>query len=544
MNDLLIFILLVVFGLVPLGLGTVWFLYRKSFIFPMALTVFFASMFCAIIAFAVAELGWNSLYWAIPLAFIALVSANKVFKVIIRKPLLEHKDFLEKIALEGNLDTPISEKYTKLKHEIGDLYRTSASLKKYLCATASFADEIAKENFNSEHEVLSDNDTIGLSLINMRSSLLKAKEVADKRKLEEEQGNWITNGIAKFSDILRQNSDELQKIGYSLISNLVDYVGAMQGGLFVINEENQDDVYYQMIGAVAYGREKNMNVQFRVGESLVGRCAFERMTIYMTEVPDNYVNITSGLGDSNPRAVLLIPAILNDKVYAVIELASFTSFEPYQIEFLEKLGETIASTISSVQVNEQTRRLLDESKTQGEELAAQEEEMRQNLEELQATQEEMGRLRKEEQEKTDELIKDIEKHKHVLQTIVDKVPMKIFMKDAQCRMVLVNQKVLDVHNTTHEAMIGYSDFDFVDDQEVAQRLYDEEQEIIRSGKARHEVQEETINDSGVVLETIKMPFYIDYLDQTGILGIQRDITERARLQERVVALEAELAAKK
>jgi PAS domain S-box-containing protein len=111
----------------------------------------------------------------------------------------------------------------------------------------------------------------------------------------------------------------------------------------------------------------------------------------MTEVPNNYVNITSGLGSSNPRCLLIVPLRFNDMVYGVIEMASFSVYQPFQINFIEKVAESIASTISTVKVNLRTIKLLEESKLKSEELAAQEEEMRQNMEELQTTQEESAR---------------------------------------------------------------------------------------------------------------------------------------------------------
>ena len=86
----------------------------------------------------------------------------------------------------------------------------------------------------------------------------------------------------------------------------------------------------------AFEKRKYVNKQVRKGQGLVGEVYQEGSTVYLTEVPEDYINITSGLGESNPRSILLTPLNLNDEIYGVVELASFKAFQPYQIEFVEK----------------------------------------------------------------------------------------------------------------------------------------------------------------------------------------------------------------
>lgn len=231
---------------------------------------------------------------------------------------------------------------------------------------------------------------LGKAIINLRDNLRKSSEEQNERQKEDEQRRWSAEGMARFGEILRQNNDDIEELSFQIIKNLVNYVGANQSAFYVIEEDGGEKVF-RMTAAYAYERRKYADKILPWGEGLVGACALEKNTIILKKVPDSYLNITSGLGKANPRALILIPLKVNEEVHGVIEIASFSIFEKYQVEFMEKVAESIATTISTVKINLQTARLLEESRKQAQELAEKEEQMRQNMEELQATQEEATR---------------------------------------------------------------------------------------------------------------------------------------------------------
>ncbi len=318
--------------------------------------------------------------------------------------------------------------------EIGDMSNALNFLIEGLKEKVTFATEIGQGNFQHEFKPLGEEDTLGVSLIDMRESLRRAKEEEEKRKVEDTKRNWATQGVAKFAELLRQNNDNLQELSFSIIKNLVSYLDANQGGVFIVSEDT-DEPSLELSACYAYERRKFLKKTIAKGEGLVGTCLQEGETIFLTDVPESYVNITSGLGESNPRCILIVPLKLNDEIFGVIEIASFKVMEPYQIEFVEKVAESIASTISSVKINIRTTELLHQSQEQSEEMRAQEEEMRQNMEEMHATQEEMER-------------KEVESD-GFFEAINQTIP---FMElSADCKVKKINKEFSEI--------IGYSEYE-------------------------------------------------------------------------------------
>lgn len=232
----------------------------------------------------------------------------------------------------------------------------------------------------------------------LMESMLRMRDEMKRLATEDKKRSWVNEGLASFVDTLRTQNDNLESLADNIIRHLVHYLKANQGALYLINDENPDDPYIAMEACYAYNRRKFLQQRIEIGEGLAGQVVLEKQTVYLKEVPENFVRITSGLGEALPRNILIVPLKLEEQVFGLIEIASFKMIEDFEIEFVEKLGESIASTISTVRNSERTNKLLQETQLQAEQMRAQEEEVRQNMEELSATQEEMQRILKEVQD--------------------------------------------------------------------------------------------------------------------------------------------------
>ena len=330
---------------------------------------------------AIASLKTFTVVLGVSIILIAIISAIFLMRAITRPV-----NFLKNVVVKLGRGELVEDKQANVSNdEIGEMAVAMDNLVTGLKSTSLFAENIGNGNYQMEFQPLSEHDVLGNALINMRNNLSKVAEDDKKR-------NWATEGQAKFGEILRTNNTDLNKLSDEIIGNLVKYLKANQGALYIVDDAAADEeTTMSMKACYAWDKKKYLNHKIHRGEGLAGQAWQEGDTVYLTEVPQNYVRIVSGLGDANPTAVLIVPLKVNDQIFGVVEIASFGEFQDFEIEFVQKIAESIASTISSVKVNARTQRLLEESQEMTEQMRAQEEEMRQNMEELQATQEEMQR---------------------------------------------------------------------------------------------------------------------------------------------------------
>lgn len=305
-----------------------------------------------------------------------------------------------------------------------------------LDTVARFVEAIANGRYGDTVEFES-GDQLAERLVEMKTKLLVSAEMDRKR-------NWATQGMAEIGTILRDAS-ALDKLYANVTRFCVKYTASNQASLFVMNEEGQDDHHLELVSAYAYDKQKYLKKKIQLGEGLLGQAVLEAQTINMTKLPPNYIHITSGLGEALPNALVIVPLKVNEKVFGVLELASFKPYEEYEIKFLELLGESVASAISAARASEQTKMLLEKSQQQMEELRAQEEEVRQNMEELSATQEQMAR----QVEESRKLAEDLQVRENVfaLTTILSE-------SDLFGTITLANNKLVEVSKYSQQELIG------------------------------------------------------------------------------------------
>ncbi|MBX2962900.1 MAG: GAF domain-containing protein [Cyclobacteriaceae bacterium] len=371
-------------------------------------------------------------------------------------------NFLKDVVVKLGKGELVEEKQAAFSNdEIGEMATAMDNLVTGLKATTQFAENIGKGSYSSEFKPLSEHDVLGNALINMRDNLARVAEDDAKR-------SWATEGLAKFGEILRSNTNDLEMLAEEIVTNLVKYLKANQGALYIMDDEVGDEPTMSMKACYAWDKKKFTDHKIHKGEGLAGQSWQEGDTIYLTEVPQNYIKISSGLGDANPTSILIVPLKVNEQIFGVVEIASFDTFADYEMEFVQKIAESIASTISSVKINARTQRLLEESQEMTEQMRAQEEEMRQNMEELQATQEEMQRNQSETE--------------GTMQALNASLAMAEY--DGEGKLAKINSNYLNLLGYSQNEVIGEHHRIFVSKEEKSSEDYRQFWRDLESGKTR------------------------------------------------------------
>ncbi len=405
----------------------------------------------------------------------------------------------------------------KQKNEVFDMTKAINELIEGLKKTTSFAETIGQGVYDVEFKPLSDQDVLGNSLLSMRTNLIQSQSEEKKRQHEDDLRKWSNEGLAQFNELLRQSAGNIDLLTASIVRHLVNFLGSNQSGLFLLNDNNKEDIHLELVATYAYNRERKKNKKIYIGEGLVGMCAVEKSTVYLNDIPEGYLNISSGLGGSSPRSLLIVPLKLEDEIFGVIEIASFSKFKKHEIDFVERVTESISSTLSLAKINTRTSTLLEKSQRQAEEMASQEEEMRQNYEELQATQEESARREAE----MGSIINAINSSSLVVEF------------DLNGYIINTNEAFLNLLGLTRAEMIGkhQSDFEKMDGAHIRAEDFWKK---LRAGETISDIKSISVDEKMYWLHQVYTPIMDADGEVYKILNLATNITESKNLEQELL----------
>lgn len=254
-----------------------------------------------------------------------------------------------------------------------------------------FVGAITNEDYEKDWEGLTEQNKT-LNENNLAGRLTIMRNHLKNLRTRENQRAWVNEGLTQFSDLIRRNNTKLDVLSFSALSFLCKHLNMQQGAIFIKNLA-EGEVYLEMTACYAFGRKKYFDKRIEVGEGIVGQIFLEGNTQELTDIPKNYIHISSGLGEALPTYIIATPLKYDDKIEGVIELASFHRLQKFQIDFIEKCGSLIASAKIGNDAMMITERLLADSQAITREFHERESSMKQTIEELHSALEELKKGR-------------------------------------------------------------------------------------------------------------------------------------------------------
>jgi len=230
---------------------------------------------------------------------------------------------------------------------------------------------VIRGDLDQRIEVKAKNE-LGMLAQNFNEMIRDLKESSEER----ERQNWLKNGQSEINDRMR-GDQSIEDLCRNIINFIAEYFKAQVGALYV----NENDVL-KLRASFAYKTRKNISSEFKFGEGLVGQSAFEKKSIILTNVPEDYIKITSGLGEKTPASIIVTPFIYNDEVMGVIEIGSFEKLTELQMTFLEQAANGIAIAINSANTRLEVRHMLEITRKQSNDLQLQQQELKSTNEDL------------------------------------------------------------------------------------------------------------------------------------------------------------------
>ncbi len=387
--------------------------------------------------------------------------------------------------------------------------------------SAEFADQIGNGDLSTNtYQAIGSHDTLGLKLVKMRQNL-QGQDITDNNR------DWVMTGLAELGAVLRDYQN-IKELSDGVVQYLSERIGAVNGKMYLANVKQQE---MKMISAYAFDKHKALEKVYtcKGGASInvVTDVFKEEVTIYRTEVPDNYYFINSGLKEeTGPRSILMVPLISDGEIFGVIDFASYEEFTPSQISFIEEVSKIIARTIFNIEVNDRTKVLLENSQKMSNELQEKQAILQENALEMVLKSEEVEKANKDLETQISE-VKNAQNRTHILLENASEV-ITIYDKEGIVRYI----------SPSVETILGYSQEDLLDKNDL-EHVHWEHQDSVRYmfGQLVNTTEEQTIqfsfykkDGSEIWLESRGKNMLKDPAIH-GIVINTSDITERRRATE-------------
>ncbi|MDX1904785.1 MAG: PAS domain S-box protein [Thermonemataceae bacterium] len=411
--------------------------------------------------------------------------------------------------------------------EIGEMTNRLNALVENLNRTAFFAQSIGSQVFDTDYTPASEKDMLGNALLNAREKLMESYRNSSKQ-------GWVSERLNKINDILR-STDNLDVLAEQIISYVVQEVGAIQGAFYVMRRDEEQVVdTLKMIASYAYNKKKYLNAEFKIfrnkyAEGLVGQAAIEKSIIQRTEIPDDYVSITSGLlGEKKPQYLHISPLITNDtkEVYGVIELAAISPFDEQANEFIQQISDSIARTIFNILVSENRRVLLEQQQKLTTDLQENQRILSESAKELEMKNQEVAKTNIELSEK----VKEVENEQAKTESLLENASEVITIYDINGKISYVSPSIKRILGYEASEMIGNSDLDNIEQgKERFKKMFEDLLQFPDESHAAIQFLYRTQDGDNIWLEATGTNL-INNPAINGIVINSRDITERLKAE--------------
>ena len=247
------------------------------------------------------------------------------------------------------------------ENEVGEISEGFNNIVDRMRVASAFAVEIGNGQLDVHYDNNFNNDVLAQALTRMHEKLLEVREENEKR-------NWVSAGLNAFSAVLRQ-TDDASVFYEKCLKQVIKYLHANQGYLYIMQDDEglfDTEPAMELMAVYAYGKPRYLEEKklVRYQEGLIGQAWFDKEPLFFTAIPEDYVKITSGIGEALPRNIYICPMIFNDKVLGAIEIASFEVLQPHEREYVNKVMEDLGSIVSNLKVSQRTKFLLEQSHQQ------------------------------------------------------------------------------------------------------------------------------------------------------------------------------------